>query len=61
MDQLISDAQINSDVIRGISLWQFFFAMLFSLTLNLILAKCYQYFNTNYTNPSSTIRTTEAS
>ena len=57
MDQLISDAQINSDVIRGISLWQFFFAMLFSLTLNLILAKCYQYFNTNYTNPSSTIRT----
>ena len=57
MDQLISDAQINSDVLRGISLWQFFFAMLFSLTLNLILAKCYQYFNTNYTNPSSTIRT----
>ncbi len=57
MDQLISEATNNGDVFRGISLLQFFFAMLFSLTLNLILAKSYQYFNTNYTNPSSTIRT----
>ena len=31
--------------------------MTFSLTLNLILAKTYQYLRTSYTNPTSTIRT----
>ena len=55
MDQLISE--LNSDtILRNISLFQFSFAMFFSLSLNLILAKCYQYFNTSYTNPSSTLK-----
>ena len=55
MDQLISE--LNSDtILRNISLYQFSFAMFFSLSLNLILAKCYQYFNTSYANPSSTLK-----
>ena len=55
MDQLISE--LNSEtILRNISLFQFTFAMFFSLSLNLILAKCYQYFNTSYTNPSSTLK-----
>ena len=55
MDQLISE--LNSDtILRNISLFQFSFATFFSLSLNLILAKCYQYFNTSYTNPSSTLK-----
>ena len=55
MDQLINE--LNSETfLRNISLFQFSFAMFFSLSLNLILAKCYQYFNTSYTNPSSTLK-----
>ena len=57
MDQLIAEVSGNQQLFRGINLIQFFFAMTFSLTLNLILAKTYQYFNTSYTNPTSTIRT----
>jgi len=55
MDQLISETSTGT-IVRNISIFQFCFAMFFSLTLNLILAKCYQYFNTGYTNPSSTIK-----
>ena len=55
MDQLINEVN-NSPILRNISLYQFSFAMFFSLTSNLILAKCYQYFNTSYTNPSSTLK-----
>ena len=55
MDTLISELG-NETILRNISIFQFSFAMFFSLTLNLILAKCYQFFNTGYTNPSSTLR-----
>jgi|TARA_B100000787_G_C16166569_1_gene284202 hypothetical protein len=55
MSEIVSELN-SGEFLRNISLYQFSFAMFFSLSMNLILAKCYQYFNTSYTNPSSTLK-----
>ena len=56
MDTLISLSQ-EDQIARNITLIQFAFSLFLSLTLNLILAKFYKYFNDSYSNPTSVIET----
>lgn len=56
MDNLITLAQ-EEQVVRNITLFQFAFSMFLSLTLNLVLAKFYVYFNESYSNPTSVVET----
>lgn len=56
MDSLISLSQ-EDQIARNITLIQFAFSLFLSLTLNLILAKFYKYFNDSYSNPTSVIET----
>jgi len=56
MDNLISLAE-NDQIVRNITISQFTLSLFLSLTLNLILAKFYKYFNDGYSNPKSVIET----
>ena len=56
MDTLISLSQ-EDQIARNITLIQFAISLFLSLTLNLILAKFYKYFNDSYSNPTSVIET----
>lgn len=56
MDSLISLSQ-DDQIARNITLLQFGFSLFLSLTLNLILAKFYKYFNESYSSPTSVIET----
>ena len=56
MDTLISLSQ-EDQIARNITLIQFTFSLFLSLTLNLILAKFYKYFNDSYSSPTSVIET----
>lgn len=56
MDTLISLSQ-DDQIARNITLLQFGFSLFLSLTLNLILAKFYKYFNDSYSSPTSVIET----
>jgi len=47
MDNLISLAE-NDQIVRNITISQFTLSLFLSLTLNLILAKFYKYFNDGY-------------
>ena len=54
MDTLITLAQ-EDQIVRNITLFQFAISMFMSLTLNLILARFYAYFNESYSSPTSVI------
>src|SRR5210317_1203873 len=56
MDNLISLAQ-EEQTVRNITLFQFAFSMFLSLTLNLVLARYYAYFNESYSSPTSVVET----
>ena len=56
MDVLISESS-SDQIIRSITLVQFFIAMLSSFTLNLILAKFYSSLNTGYTSSTPVLIT----
>ena len=56
MDTLIALAQ-EDKIVRNITLFQFAISMFISLTLNLILAKFYVYFNKSYSSPISVVET----
>ena len=54
MDTLITLAQ-EDQIVRNITLFQFAISMFMSLTLNLILARFYAYFNESYSSPTSVV------
>lgn len=54
MDTLIALAQ-DDQIVRNITLFQFAISIFISLTLNLILARFYAYFNESYSSPTSVI------
>ena len=56
MDNLISLAQ-EDQVVRNITLFQFAISMFISLSLNLVLARFYAYFNESYSSPTSVVET----
>ena len=56
MDNLISLAQ-EDQIVRNITLFQFGISMFISLSLNLVLAKFYTYFNESYSSPTSVVET----
>jgi hypothetical protein len=56
MDTLINLAQ-EDQTVRNITLFQFAISMFMSLTLNLILARFYAYFNKGYSIPTSVVET----
>jgi hypothetical protein len=54
MDTLLTLAQ-DDQIVRNITLFQFAISIFISLTLNLILARFYAYFNESYSSPKSVI------
>jgi len=56
MDTLITESS-SEQIMRSITLTQFFIAMLSSFTLNLILAKFYSSLNTGYTSSTPVLKT----
>lgn len=56
MDTLISLAK-EDQIVRNITLFQFAISMFVSLSLNLVLARFYAYFNESYSSPTSVIET----
>ena len=56
MDALISLAE-EDQIVRNITLFQFSISMFISLSLNLVLARFYAYFNDSYSSPKSVIET----
>ena len=56
MDTLITESS-SEQIMRSITLTQFFIAMLSSFTLNLILAKFYSSLNTGYTSSTPVLLT----
>tara|TARA_B110000967_G_C18790863_1_gene513256 strand:+ start:98 stop:292 length:195 start_codon:yes stop_codon:yes gene_type:complete len=56
MDTLITLAK-EDRIVRNIALFQFAISMFVSLSLNLVLARFYTYFNESYSSPTSVIET----